>query len=274
VKTALIDADIIAYTESAMQKREDPFGDSDLAESKCVDLCGPSALQTVKNWAAEAGCERILLVFSPPDGSNFRKALDPTYKAHRKSVKPPAYNNLVAFMKIHHEWMHIHNLEGDDVLGILSTDDTVIVSTDKDMQTIPNTWLYNPNKMVEPIWTSLAHADHYWMTQTITGDPTDGYKGAYLAGPKTAEKALVFGSSLGVLWDCVLDVYNAQQEKARDRQLSKGLVVETAFQAALRNARMARILRPGDYNLAANRRRLWHPTDPVWVDDNLSVVAL
>ena len=267
MKTALIDADIIAFTEAAMQQREDPFGDSDLAESTCVDLCGPSAIQTVKNWTAEAGCDRILLVFSPPDGSNFRKDLDPTYKAHRKSVKPPAYNNLVAYMKIRYDWMCIHKLEGDDVMGILSTDDTVIVSTDKDMQTIPNTWLYNPNKMIEPIWTSLAHADHYWMTQTITGDSTDGYKGAFKAGAKAAEKALVYGSSLGMLWDCVLDVYKAQQQLSEANQIAKGLLRETAFEAALRNARMARILRPSDYNLTANRRRLWHPESPVWVQD-------
>jgi DNA polymerase-1 len=83
-------------------------------------------------------------------------------------------------------------------MGIIATDPTrtderIIVSADKDMQTIPGK-LYRPQDQygdkprIQEI--SLEEADRFHLWQTIVGDATDGYPGLPGAGPVEAEKLL------------------------------------------------------------------------------------
>src|SRR3546814_11405434 len=79
-------------------------------------------------------------------------------------------------------------LEGDDYIGILATRtspmDRVIVSEDKDMQTLPNVKIWRQDKLVE---TTAESAENFWLYQTLMGDSRDGYKGCRGWGPKSAE---------------------------------------------------------------------------------------
>ena len=59
------------------------------------------------------------------------------------------------------------------IMQTMPGSDTIIVSDDKDMRTIPGR-LYRPmsDEMME---ITSAEADHHFFTQCLTGDPTDGF---------------------------------------------------------------------------------------------------
>ena len=81
---------------------------------------------------------------------NFRRQVDPGYKAQRKKTrKPLGYLALVDWAQHHFRCFQRQGLEADDCLGILSTKPenigkAVVVSDDKDLQTVPGK-LYRPS---------------------------------------------------------------------------------------------------------------------------------
>ena len=122
-------------------------------------------------------------------------------------------------------------------MGVLATDNTIIVSDDKDLQTIPGR-LYRPaTKELKTITPEEADRSH--LIQALTGDVTDGYKGCPKVGPVSAEKILEEGT-----WEEVVGAY----QKA-------GLGEEFA----LSQARVARILREGEWNPITEEVQLWNP---------------
>jgi DNA polymerase-1 len=153
----------------------------------------------------------------------------PILLAHLKSY---AEKNYVVYVE--------DNLEGDDLLGLYSNPNTIICSIDKDLKTIPGKH-YNFGKD-EFYDVSEEEADYNHLFQTLTGDATDGYPGCPGCGPKTAEKILA--KSCG--WEAVQTAYNKQ-----------GLSEEEA----LTQARVARILRPGEFDFDTNTVKLWSPNE-------------
>ena len=129
-------------------------------------------------------------------------------------------------------------LEADDVMGIKSNSTTMIISDDKDMKTIP-TKIYRPmsNEFLD---ISQQEADKNFLTQALTGDSTDGYKGLSGVGIKKAEAIL--GSRPH--WGAVEDAY-----------LKAGYTKEEA----LTQARLARILRSSDWDYDKEEVKLWTP---------------
>ena len=83
-------------------------------------------------------------------------------------------------------------------------------------------------------------ADRFHLYQTLVGDQTDNYKGCPGVGPVKAETAL----GANPTWASVVGCY----EKA-------GLTEEDA----LVQARVARILRHGEYNKMTCEVKLWTP---------------
>ena len=107
-----------------------------------------------------------------------------------------------------------------------------MASSDKDMSTIPHVRRYSIyHKKVLPAATEFE-ADKFLFAQALTGDPTDGFKGCPGVGPKRAEKILADCAALGDLEEAVIRAYE-------DRGLTED--------DALLQLRMARILRPGEY---------------------------
>lgn len=146
-------------------------------------------------------------------------------------------------------------LEADDLLGIWATSgrfgNTIIVSDDKDMQTLPTT-IY---RMGELQTLSEDDANAFWMFQTLIGDTTDGYPGCPGIGKVKAEKLLKEfwhgGSSasggkflLEAAWEAVVRQYEAA-----------GLTYDDALQMA----RVARILRHEDWDSERKEVKLWEP---------------
>src|SRR3546814_18785913 len=93
--------------------------------------------------------------------------------------------------------------------------DRVIVSEDKDMQTLPNVKIWRQDKLVE---TTAESAENFWLYQTLMGDSTDGYKGCPGCGPKSAEAIL---QKAGDPWENVLQAYRSAFAKDKDPSKSK-----------------------------------------------------
>jgi DNA polymerase-1 len=139
-------------------------------------------------------------------------------------------------------------LEADDVMGVLAThpktvreSQPIIISQDKDMQTIPTqVW-----RQGELMTISEEQADRYHMFQTLVGDTSDGYKGCPGVGKVKAEKFLDGCNGTAGMWEGVKYLY----EKA-----------SLTEQDALTQARLARILRWSDWNNEKKEPILWTPT--------------
>lgn len=241
----LLDADVTIYRGAVLNQvmevnelgKEVPVGDLESAKQYIDD--------TVGELCGKFRDPELIMCLSHHE--NFRKKINPDYKANRKGKpKPVLIGDLRAYVEENYVTRCEYQLEADDILGILSTDETyrpddvkVVVSIDKDMQSFPG-WLFNPDKDDEPRQISTREADRYHLKQTLTGDSTDGYKGCLGIGPKRAEEAM----SEAVTWSKVLEVYSTKGQMSDE---------------ALMNARMARILRAGDYDFITGEVKLWEP---------------
>jgi len=237
-RTLLIDGDIIVYRYASTVEQEVDWGDdvwslwSDAKEAKQL------ILQYLEHLVEMTAADDFIFCFSDKD--NFRKTVLPTYKSNRKGKrKPVCYKGVKSWIESKYESITMPNLEGDDVMGILATsgkyEETVIVSEDKDMKTIPG--LLWRNAELEDI--SEEDADYFHLYQTLVGDTTDGYSGLKGVGDKKATALLETPT-----WETVVTAY----EKA-------GYTEEDA----LVQARVARILRASDYNAKKQEPILWTP---------------
>lgn len=260
MRTALLDADVICYQAAASAQR-------DYGEEIWSDIKGAieDAETQIFKEMEMAGCEQVILVWSPKNGSNWRKLVMPMYKMHRKATpKPICYGELRDEMSKRFDHVSIDWLEGDDLFSMLEKKipNSVVVSIDKDMFTLPDVEYLRPHTMAFPSYTSRDYADYYWLYQVLIGDSTDGYKGLMGTGPKKAEKLLSEYMEVGIddngqathtfdfdgAWDAVVDAY---REKGQMNWLEQ--------------AQMARILRDGDYCSKTKRVRLYNPDKEEWL---------
>lgn len=189
------------------------------------------------------------VVFALSGAENWRKEVLPTYKANRAATKKPAGYGALRELALEHPATATHpKLEADDLLGIRATKPghtSIIVSSDKDMRTIPGAQ-YNPTRD-EYHEQGPDDADYTHLRQTLTGDTSDGYKGCPGMGDVKAAK-LLDGLAPADRWPAVVAAY----EKA-------GLCEAEA----LTQARVARILRYGEFNFANGEVKLWTPSSIV-----------
>lgn len=254
----LIDADIVAYKCASLSEDSIDWGDGETSKAVAdIKDAQQKVINTVESYVDELKGEPIICLSD--DDVNWRNTVLPSYKQHRKtSVRPELLYPLKAFLFENWRSYRKPTLEGDDVMGILSTHpkllkgEKIIVSIDKDMQTIPGL-LYNPDKDNEPQLISEAYADYFHMYQTVMGDATDGYKGCPGIGEVKAAKLLqsaIDAAEAGAcdvnvcMWDAVVEAYELA-----------GLTEEDA----LVQARVARICRHTEYNFKKREVKLWLP---------------
>lgn len=238
--TLLIDGDVLAYRCSFSKEVAKEIEPGYWTWYCSLDDVKSEIDYSIKFLLSKLKADKYILCLS--DETNFRKELLPDYKDHRMQVKRPIV------LKPCREWLIQEmgalvypNLEGDDVMGILQTnpnkeDDTIIVSIDKDMKTIPGK-LYLDTTMME---ISEKEADYNFFFQTLTGDFVDGYKGIPGCGPATAAKIL----DINFTWD---DIKRAYEKVGKTEE------------EALVQARCARILRWEDYDHENKQVKLWNP---------------
>lgn len=231
----LIDGDIVAYKAAASAETPTNWGDGlwTLHSFEVdVDIRISDFIHDLMEAAPVKDC-----IVALSDTTNFRKTVAPYYKANRKDVRKPMLLQYARdYLRNKYNTITYKGLEADDVLGILGTanKDTIIWSEDKDLLTVPaKHWI--DGDVVE---ISEEEADYNFFTQTLVGDTTDNYKGCPSVGYKTAEKILEFGDG----WGAVVRAF-----------ISKGLSEEVAIE----NARLARILRNGEYDMDTGEVRLW-----------------
>lgn len=235
-RTLLVDGDIVAYKAATIAETPIDWGDGVWTlHAHEKDVIG-SMEEFMSKIIAESGCDKVITCLS---GDNlYRKDVAPYYKANRKGTRKPM---LLKFAKKYladeYNGLVEDNLEADDLLGILGSADknTVIWSADKDLLTIPAYHLID-GKVVE---VDKEEADYHFLYQTLVGDSTDNYKGCPTVGAKKANALL---EKEGATWETVVKAFD-----------SKGLGEEVAIE----NARLARILRDGEYNFETKEVKLW-----------------
>ena len=196
---ALIDADLVAFRCAATVQDYDPV---DVAIYR-VDVLMRQILE-----ATESEEYRSFLT----GRGNFRKIINPEYKANRKDKEPPCYLQECRDYLIK-EWNTVvsDGCEADDLLGIAQTDETVICSLDKDLLMIPGTH-FN--------WTKLqyTHVDQLdglrtFYKQMLIGDRSDNIFGVDKIGPVKAAKLIDHLTDEMDMIDIVLDLYVEDEER-------------------------------------------------------------
>lgn len=242
--TILIDGDVVLYEVTTACETPVDWGDdlwtlhSDFREATQRFDCWVSGIkQKIK-------ADKVIIAFSSM--TNWRKGILPTYKSHRKGRrKPLVFFELKEYANSTYKTLTIEDLEGDDVLGLLAGDpkvkgEKIVVTIDKDLKTVPGLH-FNPMRKDEGVFeVTQEQADYNHLLQTLTGDSVDGYSGCPGIGPKRAEKILETCD-----WDSVVSAYNKAGLEEQD---------------ALVQARVARILRWGEYDKRKKEPILWNPS--------------
>ena len=242
--TLVIDGDILAYKAAANSEYDAHWGDGLWTVQADENQGKYLILSEIEDLKEKFNPKKVIVALTDKD--NFRKDVLPTYKDNRKQKRKPVI--LKALRKyLIDEWnaVVLPNLEADDVMGIIATkprknkEKIIICSIDKDLRQIPGT-LYNGETVVK---RTPKECDWWHLIQTLTGDATDGYSGCPTVGKVTAQKILNDKKMpIGKMWELVVKAYAKQ-----------GLMEHDAFQ----QARVARILRYGDYNKKTGEVKLW-----------------
>ena len=242
----LIDCDFIVYKSCAATETEIDFGkDVILVTSKFSEAMACTKRELNKISKHFGSFSELILFFS--DSVNFRKKIMPDYKGHRNRKKPCGYKRVVNALKEEYEVIIMPTLEADDGMGVYSTQypGNVIVSPDKDMKQIPGK-LYN---LDESFTITKEQGAKWHLEQSLAGDNTDGYGGIPGVGIKRAQSIF---EEKGYSWKTVVEAY---KEKGLDED------------AALTNARLARILTVEDYDFEQHKPILWSPSSSYRIDD-------
>lgn len=213
--TALIDADLIAYRCAATCETE---GDPGIATWRCNDL--------IERIIDAVGASSSTLYLS--GSTNFRKEVDPEYKAHRKDKpKPKWLNQCREFMVKEWQAKVTDGIEADDALAIAQTEASYICSLDKDMLQVPGMH-YNWVKNEEYYITPEEGLYNFW-TQTIVGDVADNITGIRGLGPVKTKAILepirdkeedFSNEALNRLYyNCVAELYNDPERLHRNCKL-------------------------------------------------------
>ena len=245
-KTLLIDGDVLAY-QSAFIAQANIQWEGDLWTTH-------SDLALAKNWVIErlemfkekTGADAFVIAIS--DKNNFRRKLNPLYKANRRSkFAPIGLSPMRDWMAEEYGTVIYPNLEADDTIAIMATDLTpdeerIIVSIDKDFKSVPCTFYdFNRDEIHD---VSVEDANKYHLMQTMAGDPVDGYKGIPGVGVVKAMRLL---DNNGTNWDTVLKAYS-------DAQLTE--------EEALTNAWMAYLIQHKEFDPVNQQLKyLWMPDD-------------
>ncbi len=250
--TLLIDGDIVAFQSAAATEHPVKW-DDDMWTLHAYESDGQQLIMSKIEQAMEkTGADHYKIYLTGKE--NFRKDVLASYKGNRKDVrKPLTLVPLKEWLIAEHSAVLREPFEADDLLGIAATrdSDTILMSEDKDLKTVP-CMFYNPAHPDEGVYRiKEKEADLWFMTQVLTGDAVDNYKGCPKIGPVKAQQIIQRASLLSKdhaermqhIWEAIVTAY----EKA-------GLTEDDA----IAQARCARILRDEDIS-EEGKIILWNP---------------
>jgi len=161
--TAVIDGDIIAFRCACTLTERDPF-----------DIANWRASTMMNEILMDTGASEYLLFLS--GGENFRKTLDPNYKANRADKpRPPALEPVREYLVLDWGAKVTDGIEADDALGINQTDDTIICTIDKDLLQVPGKHYNFVTKEFRTV--SSLEALQTFYKQLLLGDRSDNIPG-------------------------------------------------------------------------------------------------
>lgn len=251
-RIVLIDADGILYAAASKGQVLLDGVPVQLLDDEAIYQDTMERIEEQAAWAGDAG--EVFIVLSARE--NFRYRILPTYKGNRSgSDRPMALDRLRArILEEDHpggfSTMLIEQLEADDVAGIAATTfqargyETVIISPDKDMLTIPGMLLTPKAGKVLFSEVTPERAATWHLYQTMVGDQTDHYKGIPGVGPKKADILLETFEDPADRWEAMVAL-----------AAEKGLTEDDL----LVQARVARILRAEDWDAVNKAPKLWQP---------------
>lgn len=288
----LIDGDVLAFISAAAAQGKLIDPESGWASPVANALEGETILENMLfALRTELHGDSIEVYLSDPT-DNWRTLVDPSYKKNREGLERPLLlDHLKGYLRERHGATHWPGLEADDVLGILATfpgdiehpenpapDSAarkIVVGRDKDFNSIPGLH-HTIKKDIDPKTKRMVtrevsqwEGDRFHLIQTLAGDRVDGYAGC--PGIGMVRAALIIDRP----------VLLVPREGVKTRGVNKGEAV-TRWMAepttdhwacivshyrkaglgeedALRNARLARILRYGEYDRETEEVTLWAP---------------
>jgi len=174
-----------------------PLVDGDLIAYRTAATC-ENEMEAVNRWRIDDTLQLIYEAVSLEGNkgtiyltgsNNFRKQLDPEYKANRRDKPKPKWLQYCREYLIS-KWNAevTEGCEADDAMGCNQTVDTIICSLDKDMLMIPGRH-YNWVKQEFRTVNELEALQSFWQSALI-GDVSDNIKGIYGVGPVKAKRAL------------------------------------------------------------------------------------
>lgn len=285
----IMDGDVIAFIAAAACERtvQDELGNVStmgfIEEGIAVAAGLIAKFRNQLNHTIDGGTLPDYIVVLSDPHENYRFDILSTYKGNRKagdmSRVPVLLGALKEWLKTEHDANFVPRLEADDSIALLMTDPKlddfarIAVGRDKDFKCIPG-WHYqyhqgDMNKDIEPFYQSLEAADKWHLMQSLAGDMTDGFGGCPGIGLKRAEK-LIAECMLQVPGDGVITRgANKGQKVVRWSQVPAAnpweCIVSHYQKAgldendALVTARLAHLLRYGEYSYKTGEVKLWMP---------------
>lgn len=249
--TLLIDGDCIVYRAAFIAEESYYFGFSegephvkakhlaDLAEGTLpckVQEASMSVSDAFKmvdimfnNLKTKLKASNIRVFLTDPDiRNNNRYLLDSTYKQQRgSSTRPLYYHNIRNYLIAKYKAEVVSGIEADDILGLNQTDDTIIVSHDKDLWMVPGRHysftldreftVTDPGKLLLRKDNKLFGFGFKWFcAQLLLGDQSDNIQGIRGIGPVKAFKLLDDKSTYKDMWDVILKAYEKEDSAALD----------------------------------------------------------
>ncbi|HIF9256517.1 TPA: exonuclease [Photobacterium damselae] len=268
----LLDGDIFAFQAASSSEHTVDWTDELWTLHAEPNAALAKAINNIEEITEQLEADAVICCFT--DKVNWRYEAMETYKSNRKTVRKPMVLQFVKDgLAERYETFIRPTLEADDLMGILATwnkfrpdYEKIIVSADKDMQTIPCN-LFNPQKDKEVRVITQEQADFFWHCQALAGDVTDGYSGCTGVGMETAKELL----SSEMKWEQYEHTFKSGARKGltelRWQKVPAANWWETVTSCyakagldvsiALENARVSRICRHGDYDMKNKKVVLW-----------------
>ena len=177
---ALIDADIVAFRCAASCETEQ-YEES----AKEIAVLRTDKLMREILYVTSADFYHAYLTGK----GNFRKKINPEYKAHRKDKPVPKYlQDCKQFLIDNWNTELCEGYEADDALGTMQTKETIICTIDKDLDMIPGdhyNWVKNESYTISEV-DGLRN----FYKQLLIGDKADNIFGVAGIGTVKAERII------------------------------------------------------------------------------------
>jgi DNA polymerase-1 len=233
---ALIDSDSLIYKHASINQEVTEWDEDTVTIDINLTKAKRGLKQNIEDIMEATDTDDYLCVLSPKQ--TFRFDVLPSYKSNRKPAKYPL-ELLKPLRKFMAETMKEHTptyVEADDYCVWKMYEEPgewVLCHIDKDLNQA--TGAHYNYRNFKSYRVNQEEADYVFYLQTLTGDTSDGYKGCPGIGPKKAEKILqtLDLTNEKEVWEAIVDTYE-------DKELTED--------DALVQARVARMLRPSEYN--------------------------